>query len=292
MKFNSMKILIVGFGDVGSALHKIIKNSGICGKSGLQIFDPHLEYRTNIYDYDVIHICIPYNDKFKRNFLTIVEQFNSKVVIIESTVSIDCFENIDLYKDRLWIYSPVRGTHPDMVYGLRHFVKFGAPIISKQLNDINTFTIMYYDELGINFDIKTDYKALILGKLLSTSWYGMLIAFCNNIKQICEKNDISFEESYYNWMLTDEIGQNYTKCGDGRAKSSKIINRPVMTPGKIGGHCVIPNIELLSHYAPLLFRYIDEFKKEKAYELPTEYEHEFIHSKGLQSDGLSNSKKI
>jgi len=261
MKFNSMKILIVGFGDVGSALHKIIKNSGICGKSGLQIFDPHLEYRTNIYDYDVIHICIPYNDKFKRNFLTIVEQFNSKVVIIESTVSIDCFENIDLYKDRLWIYSPVRGTHPDMVYGLRHFVKFGAPIISKQLNDINTFTIMYYDELGINFDIKTDYKALILGKLLSTSWYGMLIAFCNNIKQICEKNDISFEESYYNWMLTDEIGQNYTKCGDGRAKSSKIINRPVMTPGKIGGHCVMPNLEMIKEYMPEFYLWIKKFSK-------------------------------
>ena len=266
MKINNMKILIVGFGDVGSALHKIIKVSGICGKSGLQIFDPFIDFHPMDKEFDIMHICIPHNDKFVRNFLTITESFRSKVVIIESTIPIDCFDNVELKenmeKSSLWIYSPVRGTHPNIVTGLKHFVKFGAPIFLTQWISFNVFVVNYYRSIDIPFKPCSDYKALILGKILSTTWYGMLIAFCNMTNKICTDNKISFRESYNNWMSTDEIGENYIKGNkNGRASAIKNIKRPVMTPGKIGGHCVMPNLEMIKEYMPEFYLWIKKFSK-------------------------------
>ncbi len=48
---------------------------------------------------------------------------------------------------------------------------------------------------------------------------------------ICEKENIDFDEM---WKFADEIHEN-------------LGNRPKMFPGIIGGHCVIPNLNLIEY---------------------------------------------
>jgi hypothetical protein len=66
--------------------------------------------------------------------------------------------------------------------------------------------------------------------LVDTSYYGWLITYAQLTNMIAIKNKVDYNEM---WEFSDEI--------------HKILgNRPKMYPGFIGGHCVIPNLELIS----------------------------------------------
>ena len=66
--------------------------------------------------------------------------------------------------------------------------------------------------------------------ICDTSYYGWLINYAQISKIITEKENVDYDEM---WKFSDEI--------------HKILkNRPKMFPGFIGGHCVIPNLELIN----------------------------------------------
>ena len=72
---------------------------------------------------------------------------------------------------------------------------------------------------------------LELGKIVcDTSYYGWLINFAQISKIISEKYNVNYDEM---WTFSDEI-QKF------------LGNRPKLFPGFIGGHCVIPNLELMN----------------------------------------------
>ena len=62
-----------------------------------------------------------------------------------------------------------------------------------------------------------------------TSYYGWLINYAQISKMISDRYGVDYDEM---WTFADEIHEN-------------LGNRPKMFPGFIGGHCVIPNLELI-----------------------------------------------
>ena len=76
----------------------------------------------------------------------------------------------------------------------------------------------------------SDPLTLELAKIIcDTSYYGWLINYAQISKIIADRENIDYDEM---WEFSDEI--------------HKILkNRPKMFPGFIGGHCVIPNLELI-----------------------------------------------
>ena len=74
-------------------------------------------------------------------------------------------------------------------------------------------------------------ETLELGKILcDTSYYGWLINFAQITKIISDREKVDYDEM---WSFADEIHKF-------------LGNRPKMFPGFIGGHCVIPNLELIN----------------------------------------------
>ena len=65
--------------------------------------------------------------------------------------------------------------------------------------------------------------------LVDTSYYGWLINYAQVTNMIAKKYKIDYDEM---WSFSDEIHKY-------------LGNRPKMFPGFIGGHCVIPNLELI-----------------------------------------------
>jgi len=65
--------------------------------------------------------------------------------------------------------------------------------------------------------------------LVDTSYYGWLINYAQLSNMIARKHNVDYDEM---WSFADEI---HKFLGD----------RPKMFPGFIGGHCVIPNLELI-----------------------------------------------
>jgi hypothetical protein len=71
---------------------------------------------------------------------------------------------------------------------------------------------------------------LELAKILcDTSYYGWLINYAQLTNMIAIQYNIDYDEM---WTFSDEIHKF-------------LGNRPKMYPGFIGGHCVIPNLDLM-----------------------------------------------
>ena len=88
---------------------------------------------------------------------------------------------------------------------------------------------------------------LELGKILcDTSYYGWLINFAQISKIIADREKVDYDEM---WLFANEIHKF-------------LGNRPKMFPGFIGGHCVIPNLDLLDNNSLNNIRQINNlFKK-------------------------------
>ena len=78
-----------------------------------------------------------------------------------------------------------------------------------------------------------------MSKILSTTYYNWNIQFCRLVKEICEEYDLDFDSVYNHFNKT--YNEGYTEL------DMKNVVRPILYPpkGKVGGHCQLPNIELL-----------------------------------------------
>ena len=65
--------------------------------------------------------------------------------------------------------------------------------------------------------------------VIDTSYYGWLINYAQLSNMIAIENKVDYDEM---WLFADEINKF-------------VGNRPKLYPGFIGGHCVIPNLDLI-----------------------------------------------
>ena len=67
--------------------------------------------------------------------------------------------------------------------------------------------------------------------VVDTSYYGWLINYAQLSNMIATENKVDYDEM---WSFADEINRF-------------VGNRPKLYPGFIGGHCVIPNLDLIQN---------------------------------------------
>ena len=85
-------------------------------------------------------------------------------------------------------------------------------------------------------------ETLELGKILcDTSYLGWLINYAQLTNMIAIQYNVNYDEM---WTFSDEINKF-------------LGNRPKMYPGFIGGHCVIPNLDLVQNQALELIKKIN-----------------------------------
>ncbi|MDD5689914.1 MAG: hypothetical protein PHQ76_06565 [Caldisericia bacterium] len=212
-----MKSLIIGKGEVGSALFKVLKKhypTFIRDKKDLKV--------DNI---EVIHICFPYSKNFIKDVKKYQKEYKPKYTIIHSTVPVGTSRKLKAY------HSPVRGVHPNLEKGIKTFVKYLAPD-NKELK-------RYFKKAGIKVKTFNKQETTELAKILDTTYYGWNIVFCKEVKRICDKYGLNFNDVYTEFNKT--YNEGYIKLG------KKNVVRPVLKPieGKIGGHCIIQNCFLL-----------------------------------------------
>lgn len=224
-----MNIGILGIGEVGSAIKKIIEKKHkvfIADKKEDQIAGNKI---------DILHICIPYSDSFTKTVIRAINNYQPKLTIIESTVAPGTTNIIYKQTKGLICHSPIRGIHPNLYQGIKTFVKYIGPTSLAAGRKAKK----YYLDLGLKVSLFKAAKSTEIAKLMDTTYYGWNIVFQKEMHKICENNKIDFEEAYTQWNKT--YNQGYKKL-----KMPHVI-RPVLknVEGKIGGHCVISNCEIL-----------------------------------------------
>ncbi len=220
-------VLVIGVGEIGRALCEIIEESG---KYKLYKKDmEELEIKGTV---DIMHICIPYTDKFAGIVAGYIKKYNPELTIINSTVRPGTTNEIFKITKKDIVHSPARGKHPHLKEGLLLFVKFIGPVNKKSGEAAKE----HFESLNIKAEIFKSPVETELGKLLCTTYYGLCIAFHQEMERMCKKFDADFEQA------VTRVNETYNEgC---RIVNPKVV-RPVLFPGFIGGHCVMPNIDIL-----------------------------------------------
>lgn len=238
--------LILGSGEIGSSIQRLLHEAGI----QTEFADPpkgiHPDPKSlHGYLYDVIHVCFPFQEV--QTFLAGILKYmrdGVKLIIIHSTTAIGTCSFLASFFACPIVHSPLRGTHPNIYEGIKHFTNFVGYAKPEQESQVRSLINGYYRKLNLNWNFLNSALETEMGKIVNTTWYGLQIAFATQIAEICATKKIEFDQAYTAWMESDEIGKEYKKV-NGRAICDEMIDRPVMVPGKIGGHCVMPNLKLL-----------------------------------------------
>lgn len=224
MKHKNNKVGILGFGEVGQAIAKFYLNPKIKDLTRDDVLKGS----------EILHICLPWSDKFVEIVQKEIKKIKPKLTIIHSTVPPGTTRKIG----GMIVHSPIRGIHPGLFEGIKTFVKY----IGADSKKAGNLAKLHLAELGIKTKVFYPSITTEIGKLLDTSYYGLIIAWHGEMKKICHKFGIDFEEA-----VTD-FNQTYNK---GYKKLGKLnVIRPVLYPpkGKITGHCIIPNAKILNKY--------------------------------------------
>ena len=226
----SMRIAILGYGEIGQAVHQLYEKSG---NFDVKIKD--LNRDDGLEDIDVLNVCIPAIDNFENVVLDAINRTSAKLTIIHSTLRVGTTEKISLRTDSHVVHSPVRGIHPNLLDGILTFVKFiGSSRESSSIAASN-----HFESLGVKSKILSSSRETEIGKLLDTTYYGVCISWHAEMKKMCDAAGANFDEAVSSFNET--YNQGYTSLG-----KSNVV-RPVLYPpqGPIGGHCVVPNARIL-----------------------------------------------
>ena len=229
------KDVVAGLGEIGSPILKLFSKKQITIGYDL---DKRLVNETKLKKLQdtqtsFLHITIPVTSKFDSSLLQLYKKFKPECIVIHSTISPGTTERIQKKLDIPLIYSATRGVHKRMLKDIKQYTKFFA--ISKNAPK-RQWAIKTYSRKMKNFGVKTKQmskpETLELAKILcDTSYLGWLINYSQMTNVIAKNHSVNYDEM---WTFADEI--------------HKILgNRPKMYPGYIGGHCVIPNLELINN---------------------------------------------
>lgn len=245
-----MKNVIAGLGEIGHPIFKLISKSNPA--IGFDI-NPKLMNKKLIRKYEsmptsFLHICIPFTKKFIPNIASLFKKFQPKGIVIHSTVSPYTTKKLQDHLPIPIIYSPTRGVHKRMINDLKRYTKFFAiePNSPKARGASSSYSKLM-KSCGIKTKKMSNPITLELAKILvDTSYYGWLINYAQLSNFIAKRHNVDYEEM---WSFSDEIHKF-------------LGNRPKLFPGFIGGHCIIPNLDLI-HNQTLdnIKKFNDQYRK-------------------------------
>ena len=245
-----MTDIILGMGEVGKTLFDLLveRNFECIGIDIDSSKCKNYSENSTIKNPEYLHVCLPGEltgfEDITTNWINSLKDL--KVVLIHSTVKPGTTKNIQKKSKVPVLFSPVRGVHRKFSEDIKKYTKFISSDIKLTDQTIRRDLEGRFHKVDWMSTTRTAELAKIL---VDTTYYGWLINYAQITKMICEKEGVDFDEM---WKFADEIHEN-------------LGNRPKMYPGIIGGHCVIPNLNLLEYENLSMIKKINElyekFKK-------------------------------
>lgn len=214
-------IVVVGLGEVGRPLLQLLSKH--YQAVGVDVTPP----TTPVGKVDVLHVCFPFEiPNFVGETERYIELFQPAATVINSTVEVGTTRKIALRTGATVVHSPVRGKHVRMVEEMTHYTKFVGSIEPCAGRRVAA----HFEAAGLKTKVLTTPEASELAKLTETTYFGLMIAWAQEVERYCDQAGASYEEiiSFY-----EEIS---------------FFPKTKYFPGVIGGHCVMPNIEILRKF--------------------------------------------
>ncbi len=226
-----MIIGILGLGEVGSAI------SQLCQQKHQVVSRTRHHDELKGKKIDILHICIPYNQQFASVASKTIKELSPLLTIIDSTVAPGTTQKLQRQTKANLVHAPITGIHPHLYEYLKVFIKpLGAS------NDqAYQMAKKHFQELGVKTIRFNSPQETELAKLLCTTYYAWNIFFEKWVFDLCRKTKTDFNQVYSQWNKIYNTGYRVTKPN---------VIRPILkhVPGPIGGHCLMPNINILQSW--------------------------------------------
>lgn len=208
-------VVVVGLGEVGRPLLNILSRTYEC--VGVDIQPVQIAKKCS-----VLHLCIPFQTRdFAKTSCEYIAKYKPDHTVVNSTVAPGTTQAIAERSSAYVAYSPVRGKHAKMEADMLSYRKFVGADDPKVADAV----IQHFSAAGFNTDRFRSSKVGELSKLLETTWLGVLVSWAQEVERMAEKYGATYDEV--------------------NAFIEEIDFLPQVFPGMIGGHCVMPNIEIL-----------------------------------------------
>jgi len=208
-------VLVVGLGEVGLPLLEVL---GSAHQAAGRDIDDQAFHGVRI-----LHLCFPFGANYVSAASHYVALYRPEVVVVNSTVVPGTTRAIQQEAGTPAVYSPVRGKHTRMTEELRRYRKFVAGTSPEAVATVED----HFAAAGMATQRMSSPESLELAKLLETSYFGVLVAWAQEMDRFAASVDADYWETT---AFFEEIG----------------FFPPVgFEPGYIGGHCVMPNLDLL-----------------------------------------------
>ena len=240
------KDIVAGLGEIGLPILKLIskKETAVGYDLNTKLMNSRKFKKFENMETRFLHIAIPVNKNFNSNVIELNNKFQPRCIILHSTISPGTTQQIQNKLKIPLIFSATRGVHKRMLKDLQKYTKFFA--ISKNAPKKQWAITEYRKTMkkcGIRTKQMSKPETLELAKILcDTSYLGWLINYAQLTNTIAIKHNVNYDEM---WTFSDEIHE-------------ALGNRPKMFPGFIGGHCVIPNLDLMQNQTLNLIKSINK----------------------------------
>ena len=219
--------LVIGLGEVGKPLYTILKKREP-GTIGIDKEPASIDKPVGI-----MHICFPFSEanQFQNVVVGYARKYSPQVIVINSTAVPGTTRSIESEIAIPCVYSPIRGKHTKMMDELYTYVKFVAGTDALATERVQE----HFKAAGLQSETMTTPEALELAKLLETTYFGLLIAWAQEMNRFSEVVNADYVE----------VGKFFREIA--------YLPNVLFQPGFIGGHCVMPNINLLQQRFPSEF---------------------------------------
>jgi UDP-N-acetyl-D-mannosaminuronate dehydrogenase len=215
-------VVVIGLGEIGRPLLDLVSSRH--DAMGVDILPP----AERIEGVDVLHICYPFEiDDFVGETVRYIGLFRPGLTIINTTVAVGTTRTVAERTGTAVVHSPVRGKHIRMREELLGYTKF----VGATDSIAGKCAAEHFETLGMRTRCLNSPEATELAKLSETTYFGVLIAWAQELERYCDRLGTDYDDiiSFY-----DEI---------------KFFPPVKYFPGVIGGHCVMPNLEILGRFA-------------------------------------------
>ena len=261
VKLAKETVLVVGLGEIGRAFFELLKKKDSLTVYGLDL-DKRKMHATNQdqsklpKEVDTMHICLPCKEqtKFVTTIASYIKQFKPKLLIVNSTVPPGTTRKIQQSCKCLVAHSPARGVHKSpehMKWEMKRWTKYVGGANAKAAEA----ACKHFEKIGLKVKVLKSCAETELAKLFETTYRAWMIACFQEMHRISQAFEADFDQ------VVDFLEDTH------RVR----LDRPIMFPGFIGGHCLIQNTELLlKSYDSEFLRLILKSNQERKEELKDE----------------------
>lgn len=228
-------VLVVGLGEIGRTLFELLKENAAFTVYGLDLDETKMRATRQDpsklpKEVDTMHICLPCKnqEKFVAQVADYAKRFKPKLLIVNSTVPPGTTLKVQQACACLVAHSPARGMHKSpehMKWELKRWTKYVGGADAKAAEA----ACKHFEKLGLKVKKLKSCRETELAKLFETTYRAWMIACFQEMHRISRAFDADFDD------VVDFLEDTH------RVR----LDRPIMFPGFIGGHCLIPNTELL-----------------------------------------------